>query len=341
MFGRSWSRHLTDDVAGELLRLGSASIFVVEHAPNGFDPGDVSCTFAPRPALGDEWDALPSGFVQDNPLSVVQTAIDRRVAELDADPTKWNGTKLAPVRVHVGRRSGGRQEIPTVDLHFAATDHATFLELTTRWEAFIAASGWSAGSDWLRSAQPSLSHSFGLNATLETCDGRLVLARRGGWTDSYHGARHIAVNEGMDDRDVDGRRPSLLACLRRGAQEELGIEIPATSVVLHTLTLTFSVYQWGMLGHIDLRDSDVSFRTLIDLRQAGQATDDHEQAELFSIPFEPDAVHELLTQPVPWVPWGALNLVLSTSLRFPSESRRLFTALTDGSTRFPMFQQPA
>lgn len=63
----------------------------------------------------------------------------------------------------------------------------------------------------------TFSHGFGLNATVETADGKVLLTRRGRSTSQHQARWHISVNEGMrpDDVGPDGR-PDPVRYLLRG-----------------------------------------------------------------------------------------------------------------------------
>lgn len=131
--------------------------------------------------------------------------------------------------------------------------------------------------------------------------------------------RHVAVNEGLDERDLDDHgRPDLTGALVRGAWEELGCRVSPGQIVLHSIVLDVTRYQWGALGHIDLRDTATDLETLRRIRAVGEGTDGWENDALTAIDCTPDAVLQSLgTGHATWVAHGWLNLALTGIALWP------------------------
>src|SRR4029077_3858068 len=99
---------------------------------------------------------------------------------------------------------------------------------------------------------PAASHRFGINITVETADGMLVLSRRGPITDSYHGAMHSGVNENMKAADLGTGTMAVEHAVSRALHEELGIRTSDRSTRIHTVGVDSGAHVWGVWGHVRL-----------------------------------------------------------------------------------------
>lgn len=212
------------------------------------------------------------------------------------------------------------QEAPELTLTFEPSDHATSRVLKRYWTRAVGDLLDISGDSW-RNVRASFSHGFGLNATIETADGEILLTRRGGRTSQQQGRLHIAVNEGMrpDDLDHSGS-PDPVRALLRGCHEELGLSITPEQVAVHSLILDVARYEWGLLCHIDLRGTPWTTRRIRTQRALGIAPDDWETDRVMAHDFTATEVQKLLLQPEAWVPHGYVNLGLSAIYRFPQQA---------------------
>jgi hypothetical protein len=171
-----------------------------------------------------------------------------------------------------------------------------------------------------------LSHSFGVNLTIETADDSLILTKRSGLTSRAHGLRHISVNEGMslDDKDLNGY-PDPYATALRGIREELGVDLAPhrDKVVFHALILDVTRYEWALLGHVDLRGTEFTDGAFRMQRGMGLSSDDWESDELSLGPWNAASALDLLESDDEWVGHGYLNLLLSAVHRFPRSRDQL------------------
>ena len=187
----------------------------------------------------------------------------------------------------------------------------------------------------LGEALPGLSHSLGMNATVVTADGRVLLTQRSGVTNSGRVATHISVNEGVTVHDLTSGRVDPVKALKRGIWEELGIpenDVPDECVTVHSLILDTERYQWGLLAHVDLRHARASTWTagrVFQARATGQAVDKWESGVLRAPDFTADVVLEELSDPTGWIAHGWANLLLSGMLAFTSR-RDDFLELSTG-----------
>lgn len=220
----------------------------------------------------------------------------------------------------------GSDELPVLTLRFAETDHASFLAIAAEWESLMAAGleGGPLRGEELLDILPGLSNSFGINLTVETADGQLLLTRRSAKTASGQNLRHISVNEGMALVDVDPLtgRPDPYRTALRGIAEELGVDLEAQPemrdrITFHSLVCDVTRNEWALLGHVDLRETVWTSASFLHARQLGMAPDAWESNAIEFIPMTKTAIETALEDDKEWVGHGYINLALSSVHRFP------------------------
>jgi hypothetical protein len=85
-------------------------------------------------------------------------------------------------------------------------------------------------------------------------------------------------------------------------------------------------YQFGLLGHIDLRGTKTTAADLRVVRQLGVSQDKFENSELVFVPWNFPAVAKVLAEP-DWLAHGWLNLVHSAIAAFGSGREQLYELL--------------
>lgn len=322
-------------ITGEMLRIAGHHLFVRQYTASGFRRADLVGTLGGDLLLADRHKTSSVGRLLP-PLDELEREIALERQRIQSDPTQWNGTKLSLTSLEVSRTPD--TEEPVLQMHFHRSDHASMSVIGRLWQ------GCHAGDparildgDLLRTVDPLLSHSFGMNATLETADGMLLVTKRGRGTSGWHGRWHTSVNEGTGPMDASpGGRVDVLDTLVRGIREEIGADIAsiqdvAGRMVVHTLMLDVDRYEWGMLAHVDLRGTSWSSTEILAARAIGAAHDDWEASELRLLPFTVETVIEECMRPAEWIPHGLLNLVTSAVTRYPRETARLRGALLAAS----------
>lgn len=222
-----------------------------------------------------------------------------------ASSLPFNEQTLAP---HAIRQVDGRT---TVSFHVskysayrAARQQFETLPLSER--VLLATSNGLGTPSWF-------SHTFGVNLTVETSDGQVLLVRRSAVNESSVGQLSVSVSENSNVGDVrDGVfDPSVTGV--RGLEEELGLVVSDLSepLAFHSLIVQVPDGQFSLSGHAvtDLTTSEVLQRH----RNAGDA---HEAAGFVVIDFTPRAVEELLEQHSFWVPWAPPALIGALRVRF-------------------------
>ena len=302
---------------GELILVGEEPVFIAQFHSGGISQDDIHTALRPRRVLGEliEQDDSVS---QSTPIGQIKTEVENEVKALTESPYEWNGTSLALRGFEISRH--GSQEAPELTLTFEPSDHATSRVLKRYWTRGIGDLLDFSGDYW-RNVRVPFSHGFGLNATVETADGEILLTRRGARTNQQQGRLHISVNEGMrpDDLDHSGS-PDPVRALLRGCHEELGLSITPEQVTVHSLILDVARYEWGLLCHIDLRGTPWTTRQIRTQRALGIAPDDWESDRVIAYAFTAIEVRKLLLQSEAWVPHGYVNLGLSAIHRFPQQA---------------------
>jgi hypothetical protein len=316
------------------LRLSVSSVFTIgpgrhdllvrEFAQHGFHPAHLVVEPNDTSDLGTGWSRLPSAL---QPVGLTEVLMDiaheRRAIE--ARPGSWNARRYA-LRGATVTRVGDVEE-PSIHLTFGESDYATHQVVSQAWAAlYRSGARQDLDAPALRSVMTGLSHSFGINLTIETADESLILTRRSNLTSNAHGLRHISMNEGMslEDKDFNGY-PDPYATALRGVKEELGVDLSAhrDKVVFHALILDVTRYEWALLGHVDLRGTDLTDAVFRMQRGVGMSSDGWESDELALHPWSPASLLRLLRSDEDWVGHGYLNLLLSAIHRFPRQRERL------------------
>lgn len=313
---------------------GKHEIFVSQFALKGFDEKNLSTGLSHKESAATALGKLP---VELRPLSAdaVAEKIRLKAAELEAAERAWNARKFALRKVNVSRL-GGVKEDPTLSLEFAETDYATFQVIANAWEQLVKRDG--AGrqplsAEQLHEVQPGLSNSFGVNLTVETANGDIILTKRSGRTQGARNLRHISVNEGMslDDVDLKTGIPDPYLTAFRGLEEELGLDLKDNEdnrgkIKFHSLICDVTRYEWALLGHVRLTDTPYENGYFQGLRRLGVSPDDWESVSLEFLPLGLSAIEEAIEDDSGWVGHGYMNLVLSAMHRMPINRKAIFAA---------------
>jgi hypothetical protein len=320
--------------AAETFAVGAAKheIYVRQFAVEGFRPENLRSGTVPQQSSSGLAAKLPPRLRPASPSELGQKIEEKR-RDLDAAPGAWNAEKLALRKLEVSRV--GSLELPVLKLHYSITDYASFQVVSTEWEKRFTAGleGGELRGEELLDVFPGLSNSFGVNLTVETADDQLILTRRSVKTASGGNLRHISVNEGMAlvDRDPKTGLPDPYRTALRGIAEELGVDLEGEldirkRITFHSLVCDVTRYEWALLGHVNLTQTEWTNASFIDARKLGMGPDDWESHSLEFIPLTRAAVEEALRDDSDWVGHGYMNLVLSSMHRLRGERRAILAA---------------
>lgn len=297
--------------------------FVYHFDTAGLAPDQLRCRYAPVASLERLLASSENTVAFPIEISDLIAQIEkerRRLAQrTGSGPVReWNGRHLALRHIRSGADPDvhGILERPYFELQFAESDYAALKTISSIWAAQIRVV--DIPYKLLGEVMPGWSHSFGANATVETSDGALLLTRRADKaTRTFRGCLHISMNEGMRPDDLhrigdEKPLPDVFHLYRRGFMNELGLkeaQLDKAELTIHSLILDLVHYEWAALGHLKLADSTR------DLKAKIWAGEDWEHDRLEAIDFTKKELDRYLFHDGPWVPHGALNLVLSAILR--------------------------
>lgn len=321
--------------AEETFAVGAAKheIYVRQFAVDGFRPEHLSVGTVPQQSPATLVEKLPPRL-QPASASELEQKITEKRKELETVAGAWNAEMLALRKLEVSRISS--LELPVLKLHFAKTDYASFQVVASEWEKRFTAGleGGELRGEELHDVLPALSNSFGINLTVETADDHLILTRRSGKTAGGRNLRHISVNEGMALADQDPKTglPDPYRTALRGISEELGVDLEGEPeirqrITFHSLVCDVTRYEWALLGHVNLTQTEWTNGAFIHARKLGMGPDDWESNSLEFIPMTRAAVEEALRDDSDWVGHGYMNLVLSAMHRLRGERRAILAAV--------------
>lgn len=302
------------NIDAAVLPVGDDFVYVHAFNPAGLT---IRTRTLPDQNWAQRWEDLPEDLRPAEP----QLLLDQLTAvrkEIKCDSSQWNEERFGLARIHHGRDDS--KDRPTFELKFHPTDYAAS-NVMRRW--YMERRGpdrlLSMPHDDLSRVLPGMSHSFGVNATVLTADDHLILVRRSSRSSSARVKRHVSVNEGMNATDVDSYgNPDVVSALIRGLDEELGLkQVAHDQVTFHSFILDATRYQWALLGHVDLRDTDITAADVDVRRKAGLSADAWENQRIYAIPATPKAVLDELTNQNDWIAHGWTNLLLSAMTLFP------------------------
>lgn len=309
---------------GDLIRRDLEALYVIEYVPNGWNPKDI--VFKSRPSM-DLAKTLSSADPANLPTSVesLLSAIEAERVRLEDSPDGWwNGETVAVDAIQTGRV--GTRENPTLTVVTYPSDHAAATVCSDLWKDQFDADQIVLPLDLDRPI-PGMLHAVGLNATLVTDDGQLVLVRRAARAVSGRTGWHTSVNEGMKDEDRDANNKlDPHQGLVRGVREELGISVDPACISIHTAMFDVRRYQFGLLGHIDLTGTGITAADIIVARRIGLAKDRFENSEIVTVPWKFDAVFSKISEP-DWVAHGWMNLLHSAIASFAPRADELYRLL--------------
>lgn len=247
-------------------------------------------------------------FVTDEIIDVTDSAmgfdyerfVNSEVAFAQSLP--FNEATLAPFAIRCS------ENVTTVDVH--ASTYSAYRAAREQYSEL-------ALDERLRMAMDGIPatylHTFGVNCTVETRDGRMVLVRRSAINESTVGQLSISVSENSNTGDVRGGVFDPSVTLLRGLEEELGL-LPvdlAEAPLFHSLVAQVPDGQISLAAHVrtTLTASDVLARQLL-------ASDAAEAGGIVTVPFNPETIERLIEEHDAWVPWALPALAGALRVRF-------------------------
>lgn len=230
----------------------------------------------------------------------------------------WDETTLAPkslthARSDEGYRTRVRLAASSYAAFKAAREQIVDLDFETRISLLTRAG---------LGAPASFSHTFGVNCTLETSDGKMLLVRRGIANEATTGQLSVAMSENSNIDDVVDNTFDPLDTAIRGFDEELGLspdDLGAPELGIAPVTFNAIIAQVpdcaiSVVGHAV---THLSVDEVLE-KQRG-AKDAHESGGFEVCEFSPDAITELLSSDLQWTSWTPAALLGAIRVRFGTD----------------------
>jgi hypothetical protein len=241
----------------------TVNCIVLEGTPKKpFALGQITCDFNPTPTR------LPSDLAK-----ILERVYkrERSIAEKRGLPQFYNGPMVSFVEFSRSRTPGFEDAL--LHLKFQLTDFYTFLATTVNLYERVESGDhyvtmrekYLAGSDFTKPC-PYIATSFGVNLAVVTKDDYLIIGRRGiHGISNYQDQWCVPVCECVNpnvDRDVNGN-VDVYKTAKRGAHEELGIDVLESKIEFFSLCVDTAWYLYGLTGLIradNLIKDDIIYR---------------------------------------------------------------------------------
>ena len=320
-FQRKADKRLSElGIQDDLIRRGQESMYVIEYVPDGWAQKNIDFSFGQAKNLETALNKANAENLPGLPTDILRE-IDETREKLDRGVDGWwNGETIAVDFIETGRLEP--LETPILRIATFPSEHAAQVVCTTRWQAAYD-QGLVVLPEKIEVPIPGMIHAIGLNATVLTDDRKLILVKRSDRADSGRSGFHISVNEGMQrsDKNLQGKLDPHVGIVR-GIREELGLTVDVEKVSFHTAMFDVRRYQFGLLGHVDLRGTGITAADIVVARKLGLSKDKFENSEVIAIPWDFESVVEKLKEQN-WVAHGWLNLLHSAMSSFSPRAAEL------------------
>lgn len=321
-------------VHNELVVFANGAVFVQQFAPAGFSWTNITARL--KPDTTSVRALLPESHLStfsEVTAEEIEAQIKKSESSIAQNPRLWDGTLLALVHMDISRE--GREEMPVLGMQLEARQYSRSRAVQELWMSLPLEERRSLSGDQLREVDSLLCNAFGVNCTVSTADGKLLIAQRGANTIGQQGFWHTSMNEGVAIIDSrPGGVVNLSEAYWRGLQEELGITRDMarnSEVVVHSVILDVDRYEWALLGHLDLGPSGITSTQIVQTRNLGMAPDGWEASNIRFIDFnnkDLSSVERELENHSQWIPHGLVNLALTAIHCFPSKTQQVHQAFS-------------
>jgi hypothetical protein len=214
-------------------------------------------------------------------------------------PYQWNGEKYQISKIVMSREP--TFEHMTLDIWLKSRDHFTGLATRRNLEDPVFREKYLP-EDWAHPVT-SFSCSIGVDITVISSDGYIILTQRGANQSVHQGAFNCSVSEAVSpsfDRSTTSRAPDLYRCASRGLAEEIGLQEPADFSSSDILFLSFSV---------DTRYALYNLRGMVKVKKRANeiiqnwhagVKDKMENKKIFAVPFNPQDTDAFALAHQPW-----------------------------------------
>lgn len=299
---------------------GGAPVWLYCFEPAGLNLADIHFELAETRPVEDLLTAADPDVLPAPAQEMIADIHAQRQALDSPDTAQWNGSTVSIEGVQVSRSPHGPTQLSVCA---GRSDYASHLATMSSWRAARAAG--PIGPDQLEPlvrVVPGMINAAGLSVAVVTSDGFLVLARN----DPLHTGRdglHVSVGEGMVPTDrATGAHLSVHLGMSRGIEEELGVYVAPSDIVVHSAYLELTNYHFGTVGLADLHGTPLDRNAFVAAHL--EARDGAENLELVFVPWTPAVMLDRLCDPG-WINdstcWTAI--ALCAMFAFPSHRQDL------------------
>ncbi len=223
----------------------------------------------------------------------------------------FNGNQYKLISFKYDRHIEAGEEIPILRLHFGPTDYFTQKVTDFNLKHPAIANYATAYNPLSLQTIPEFATILGVNVNVLTRDGFLVVTQRGLGYQESPGTYHTSVAENIQ-RPIDsgpGGAPDPFFAARRGAVEELGIELAIDDITFTAFGINPETYQYSLIGWAR---TNHTFDDLQRLRITGVPKDKWENDRIIPVPHDPESVAKfVLLRHGKWQPIGLAAVALS------------------------------
>jgi hypothetical protein len=260
-------------------RLKTTSIVFDGDGTEAYLPGNIHTHYDPQPAT------LFEEVIQ----AKRQIQQEQEKKQQHGEPYQWNGPKYQLSRIVISREP--LHESMMLGLWVKPRDH--YIGLATRrcldnpdFRKKYVPDDWST-------PVTGFSCSIGVNVTVISSDGYVLLTQRGQNQSVHQNMFHCSVSEGVSpsfDRSTTGQAPDMYRCACRGISEELGLHESVDFSISDIQFLSFSVNThyalYGLQGMIKINKSA---EEALSNWHTG-VKDKWENTKIFVVPFTPQDI---------------------------------------------------
>jgi len=305
MFDKPTTRHRAQASAAghryELLTVGGITVNWCVIALDHFAAQQIRCSYNRTPAsLPDDIEQLRAAFVED-----WEQRNQRGETHLP-----FNSQMYKLLEFDAGfRQMVDGEEVPILRLRFGPMDYFTQIVSDLN-VANPVRNHYADAASLIEKPVPEFASILGVNLSLVTADGYLIVSERSKHAYLAGGQLHTSVAENIlrpIDAGIEGA-PDLFRAAVRGAHEELGIQLDTQSLEFGAFGVEPTLCQYSLFAahHISQTRDDI-----LKLRGVGAPKDKWESTQLLFVPFAPEDVATFVAQTKEqWLPIGLAAIIL-------------------------------
>lgn len=285
----------------ELLTVGGLTVNWCVIALDHFTAQQIRCSYSRTPgSLPPDLEQLRAAFLED-----WEQRNQRGETHLP-----FNSQMYKLVEFDVGfRQMVDGEEVPVLRLRFGPTDYFTQI-VTDLNSTNPARNRYAEAASLTEKPVAAFSSILGVNLSLVTADGYLIVSERSKHAYLASGRLHTSVAENIlrpVDVGIDGA-PDPFRVAARGADEELGIHLDAQSLEFGAFGVEPTLCQYSLFAAQRIPQTRDE---ILKLRSVGAPKDKWESTRLLFVPFTPNDIAAFVTDTTErWLPIGLAAVIM-------------------------------